>query len=260
MSIYITHFDEQSKVQHLSADGDAIGLGALVALAPEPGYKVDLEDYVAHAIAGRKYRVIGIEALNSAYNERLGIELERNARRQINAGKERWYAAVKLAVVLTNEDGSLARIDKSPGETFLERYLRCTVPAEILSVLDAGNGKEPVADVDYSISTYEHLYPKYQALDQTCDEWSNRPTACLALFLLSDQQVRVQLKTSVTAKGQLTTAKLMQLAKRERWIEKAVPADAYFTDPFPEFAPYRQEVNYDEIAQELTALHKAGEL
>ncbi|MFY2597340.1 hypothetical protein ACOTHJ_15750 [Achromobacter xylosoxidans] len=260
MSIYIAHFDEQSKVQHLSADGEEIALGALVALASEPIYKVDLEDYVTTAIAGKKYRVIGIEALNSAYNERLGIELDGNARRQINAGKERWFAAVRLAVVLTSEDGSLARIDKGPGETFLERNLRCTVPAEILRVLDAGNGKEPEADVDYSISPYEHLYPKYQALDHTCDEWSNRPTACLALFLLSDQQVRVQLKRSVTTKGLLTTAKLKQLAHRERWIEEAVPADAYFTDPFPEFTPYRQEVNYEEIAQELTALHKAGEL
>lgn len=258
MSIYTTFFADKAQVQHRSADGQAIALGALVKV--NLGYKFDMERYFRDALAGYQYRVVGLEAVPSSHRERLGIERDRVANQEIAAGKERWYAAVSLAAVLTNEDGSLARIRKSPCETFLERYLRCAVPADILDMVEPGNGKEPVGDVDYSISPYEHLYPKYQALDQTCDEWSNRPTACLALFLLSDQQVRVQLKMSVTAKGQLTTAKLKQLAQRERWIEKAVPAFSYFTDPFPEFAPYRQEVNYDEIAQELTALHKAGEL
>lgn len=258
MSIYTTYWAQQADVQHLSATKQPIQLGALVKLSPE--YHCDIERHVKASLVGYQYRVIGLTAVPSSFRERLGIERERSANLEINAGKERWYAAVQLAAVLTNDDGILARIDKSPCETFLERYLRCSVPAGILHVIEAGTGSMPVGDVDYSISPYEHLFPKYQAVDQTYEEWSNRPTACLAMFLLSDSKVRDLLKRSVTSKGQLTSAKLQQLTRSERWIDTAVPAEAYFTDPFPEFHPYLQAVNFDEIAAEITALHKAGEL
>lgn len=249
MSIYIKHFPQADLVEHRTSCEQLLQLGALVRI--NPGYKFDFERYRAELAAGMTYRVVGLEVCPSSMRETMGIERERKANAEIAAGKERFYAGVRLRSVLRNEDGSLARIAQTPCEQFLSKMQSCILPADMLTLVEQGNGEQPRPDVDFSISPFEFLYPKYQAVDQSFEGYSNRPTASLGLFLMCDSPSRQLLERSRTKAGVLTEAKLRQLTHREGWL-KHVDPEAYVTDPFPPLAPFRTEINYAEIAQTLT--------
>ena len=248
MSIYINFFPAADQVEHRTIDGQFLLLGALVRFTTN--YRVDFDRTRREIGAGVIYRVVGLEAMPSSMREFLGVERNRKDSAEINAGKERWYAGVHLRAVRRDESGELVMLDGSACDTFISKRDRCAVPADMLELIEQGSGQEPKPDVDYSISRYEHLYPKYKAVDQSCDGFSNRPTACLALFLLNDSASRDLISRSLTKAGKLTEAKLEQLTHRHGWL-KHVDRDAYFTDPFPPFTPYRTEIDYSEIAQAL---------
>lgn len=106
------------------------------------------------------------------------------------------------------------------------------------------------------------LTKRSQSKDHTYEGYSTRPTALLAMYLKHSKEHRRLLLDHVTANGTLTGAKLRQLVHRQRnrWLNEAIPDEANSTEPFPPFSPYREEVEFDEIAAELTTLHAEGNL
>lgn len=237
--------------------GALIQVGALVRISI-PSYLFDLDkgSWLKYC-EGQLFKVCALMPVPASEAQRLGLNLRSNDR-----NKPLWYAGVDLRAVLRDETGALARLPGSSCDSFIPRYYRPSVLADIVEVIEAGDGTPPVGNVDYSLSDYEVLYPKYQALDHSFEGWSNRPTGLLSMYLQNSVEIRRELRGTVTSKGVITAAKLSQLAHRNcnRWLNEAIPDEAYFTDPFPSFMPYREEVNFEEIAAELTAMHKNGSL
>lgn len=237
--------------------GAPIEVGALVRLNWS-SYLFDLDtgSWLKYC-KDQLFKVCALKPVPACEVHTLGLDLRRS-----DANKPLWYAGVDLRAVLRDENGALARLPGSPCDSFVPRYYRPSVLADIVEVVEAGDGTPPVGNVDYSLSDYEVLYPKYQALDHRFEGWSNRPTGLLSMYLQNSQAIRRELRGAVTSKGVITAAKLSQLAHRNgnRWLNEAIPPEAHFTDPFPSFMPYREEVNFEEIAAELTAMHKDGSL
>lgn len=244
-----------SEIQYLGTNNQPIAVGDLVKLDLNR-YIFDLQRHSFKYCANYVYRVIELRPLWHLKGELVGLS---KSSLRCARDAQGWYAAAKLAAVLRDDKGNLLDLPQSACQRMVEHCYRPQVLADIVEVIEPGRGLVPAGRVDYSLSPYEVLKPRYDALDHTFEGWSNRPTACLALYLMNCPMARALLRKSQTSKCRITAAKLRQLAQRNGW-RLSIPQDAYFTDPFPPFYPYIEEVNYEEIARYLTEKIKEDSL
>lgn len=254
----IKQYDSKESVQFLTADCKPIRVGGLVQ--HHGGYLLGYDRSQVYGMRSHIYRVLELVVVSSAQIHRYGMEPVRERRGYPDARQGKWFAGARLAKVVRDADGNVKPLSYGACDSFIHSSDRPTLVLDLFTQIEEGDGKAPVAGRDYSRSEYERLKPLYGAIDHSFDGYSNRPTACLGLALMNSSDDRKILRQSITQKGVLTEARLRQLTSRQRWLEKYVPDEAYFTDPFPQHSPYRQEVNYAEIASELTQMRMEARL
>lgn len=125
---------------------------------------------------------------------------------------------------------------------------RLTIPVDALEVVTVAKADAslPVPGVDYVEERGVIAQYHYDRLDRTCDGFSNKPTAVLALALKTDQALNTQVQGIRTKKGVVTEAGLMRLSKRHGWQGKFITQEDRYIDGFPH---HFQSVDFAEIAE-----------
>lgn len=247
-------YDSRDAVQFLTADGKSIKVGGL--LIRHGNYMIGMDSARVGMVDTEPLRVLSLTAVHSDNLHYFGVEGVRKNGRHPDDRAGKWFAAVHLARTLRDEEGCVKSLAYSACDSFIHYRDRPYLLLDFFNQVEEGSGDFPIAGRDYSPSEYERLTALYAKVNQEFEGYSNRPTACLALALLNSSEHRLCLLNNLTKQGKLTEAKLRQLSSRNRWELEYVPAEAYLTDPFPPHRPYLQQVNYAEIAAEVTQMRR----